>query len=192
MFENKFELINALKKDYELTSPLDMFSLKGNAKYNNMIFRFNSYKLQCYFPGMNLWKNIKEESADEVMTLLLEQKVTLIKSVKGEDTIVVPKGTIGDTDIFEDSGITEVLGAAVIDEVNAKKAEELVNSYKELESITKAVKQEKEEEEAEEAELPAAEAVEEVSDRVRMRDQADMFNERLESSNVVKCSKELE
>lgn len=193
MFKNKFELINALKKDYELTAPLDLFSLRGIAKYNNMIFRFNSYKLQCYFSSMNLWKNTKDDFAEEVLKNLLEQKVTLIKSVNGEDTVIVPKGTIIDADIFENDGVTEVLEAAVPDELDKEKAEALVSNYKDMESITENVKKEKEAAEAEEqADMPASEVVEEVSDRVRMRDQADMFNERLEGSNVAARSKELE
>lgn len=193
MFKNKFELINALKKDYELTAPLDMFALKGMAKYNNMIFRFNSYKLQCYFPSLNLWKNTKDDFANEVLDALLNQKVALIKSVNGEDTIVVPKGTIIDTDIFENDGVTEVLETAVPDELDKEKAEAMVSNYKDMESITKKVKQEKEAADAEEqAGMPASEVVEEVSDRVRMRNQADMFNERLEGSNVAARSKELE
>lgn len=193
MFKNKFELINALKKDYELTAPLDLFSLRGIAKYNNMIFRFNSYKLQCYFSSMNLWKNTKDDFAEEVLKNLLEQKVTLIKSVNGEDTVIVPKGTIIDNDIFENDGVTEVLEAAVPDELDKEKAEALVSNYKDMESITENVKKEKEAAEAEEqADMPASEVVEEVSDRVRMRDQADMFNERLEGSNAAARSKELE
>lgn len=193
MFKNKFELINALKKDYELTAPLDLFSLRGIAKYNNMIFRFNSYKLQCYFSSMNLWKNTKDDFAEEVLKNLLEQKVTLIKSVNGEDTVIVPKGTVIDTDIFENDGVTEVLEAAVPDELDKEKAEALVSNYKDMESITENVKKEKEAAEAEEqADMPASEVVEEVSDRVRMRDQADMFNERLEGSNAAARSKELE
>lgn len=175
MLKNKIELINALKNEYDL-NPLDMFSLKGIAKYNNMIFRINNNKLQLYFPSLNVWKNAMDNFSDEVFTNLLEEKVSLYKSVAGSDTPVVPKGSIVDLSVFEDDGKQEVLGMAVADESVAKA---VVDNYKALESISPvkkaAVKPEAEEKPA----VPASGTIDEVNERARIREQADKFNERL-------------
>lgn len=175
MLKNKIELINALKNEYDL-NPLDMFSLKGIAKYNNMIFRINNNKLQLYFPSLDVWKNAMDDFSDEVFTNLLEEKVSLYKSVAGSDTPVVPKGSIVDLSVFEDDGKQEVLGMAVADESVAKA---VVDNYKTLESISPvkkaAVKPEAEEKPA----VPASGTIDEVNERARIREQADKFNERL-------------
>lgn len=180
MLKNKIELINALKNEYDL-NPLDMFSLKGIAKYNNMIFRINNNKLQLYFPSLNVWKNAMDDFSDEVFTNLLEEKVSLYKSVAGSDTPVVPKGSIVDLSVFEDDGKQEVLGMAVADESVAKA---VVDNYKALESISPvkkaAVKPEAEEKPA----VPASGTIDEVNERARIREQADKFNERLGGLHV--------
>lgn len=176
MISNKIELINALKKEYELNS-LETFSLKGIKKYNNMFFRFNNNRIQCYFAMADLWKNANDVLADELLSAMLEERVSVCKSIGGVETPIIPKGLIKDLDVFYTTGKNEVVEMTVADDSIAKA---VVDDYKDLSSIktatTKAAKRK------EVVISPTIEAV--INERLAIRQQAEAFNAKLNSLHV--------
>lgn len=192
MYENRIALISALKNEYGLNS-LDMFSLKGIKKYNNMIFRFNSNKLQCYFTIGDVWKNANDILADEIMSAMVHEKVSVYKSENGEDVPVVPKGTITSTAEFHDTGVNTVVEYTAAD---TTAVETVVADYKHLSSIKpalhnalspKTVGQPKKDSTAE---LIASVVDKEAKELTAIRQQAEAFNAKLNGLNVIASQKE--
>ena len=186
MYENRIALISALKNEYGLNS-LDMFSLKGIKKYNNMIFRFNSNKLQCYFTIGDVWKNANDILADEIMSAMVHEKVSVYKSENGEDVPVVPKGTITSTAEFHDTGVKTVVEYTAAD---ATAVETVVADYKHLSSIKPALHNALSPKTVGQPKLIASVIDKEAKELTAIRQQAEAFNAKLNGLNVIASQKE--